>query len=98
MKDQIAEEIKEDRLDRVMLLQQEISLEQNEKRIGKKYRVLVEDYLEDEGIYLGRSYAESPEVDGQIIISSEGPLEIGSYVEVEIVDAEEYELYGEAIF
>ena len=95
MKDQIPEEIKQDRLDRLMTLQAEISLRKNRTRIGHTEKVLVTDVGED-GFALGRSRLEAPETDGEIVFSTgiKKP-EIGSFVDIRITEAETYDLRGE---
>ena len=95
MKDQIPEEVKQERLNRVMTLQREISLKKNLLRIGSTEKVLVTD-LNDEGMGLGRSVHEAPETDGEIVFRLNGKKpEIGSFVSVRITDAQPYDLMGE---
>ena len=94
MKDQVPEEIRQERLDRLMTLQQKISLRKNRQRIGKTERVLVTD-VNGEGLALGRSSREAPEIDGEIVFSfSEGTPAVGSFVSVRITEAETYDLRG----
>ena len=64
------------------------------KRIGQRLEVVIEEYLPEEDLYLGRSYAESPEIDGGIVVHAEQPLECGKFYFVQIEDANEYELIG----
>lgn len=92
MEKQIDEEVKEKRENELMIIQQEISKEKNLKKIGKTYKVLVEEY--DDMMWYGRSYEMAPEIDGQILFSSEQNIEIGSIVEVKITSALEYDLIG----
>lgn len=92
MEKQIDEEVKEKRENELMIIQQEISKEKNLKKIGKTYKVLVEGY--DDMMWYGRSYEMAPEIDGQILFSSEQNIEIGSIVEVKITSALEYDLIG----
>lgn len=94
MPDQIQEETKQKRLDELMLLQQEISLEHNQARVGKEYTVLTEGF--EEGMYVGRSSLEAPEVDGVVRFSARQALKPGQYVTVKITGADAYDLYGEA--
>lgn len=91
---QIPEQVKQARARELMLLQQGISLRANQKRIGQRLEVLVEEYLPEEKVYLARSYGEAPEIDGGIILRSEQPLECGSFYTAAIEDANEYELIG----
>lgn len=93
--DQIPEEIKQERLDRLMKVQAEISLEKNMKRIGETARVLVTDRNE-EGLYLGRSEREAPETDGEILFTCKGhDPEPGTFVNVRFTKADTYDLMGE---
>ena len=93
--DEIDEDIQNERLSALMEIQREISLEKNKEKIGKVIEVLVE---EKEGLtnrYRGRSKADAPdEVDGQVIFRCDEDLDIGSFVQVEITDAKEYDLFG----
>lgn len=95
---QIPDDVASSRLDTLMNIQQGISLENNEKRIGKIYDTLVEGVAEDGIFYIGRTYAEGPEVDGNVYFTSEEPLEPGDMISVRILIAENYDLTGEAIF
>lgn len=95
---QIEEDIKQQRQKEIMELQQEISWELNQNMIGKQLEVLIEGYLYEENVYLGRSYREAPGVDGYIFVSSEEELISGSMVLVRITDANEYDLIGEVIY
>lgn len=94
MPEQVEESVKEARVEQLMLLQQEISLRANEARVGQCLEVLIEQYLPEEQIYLGRSYGEAPEIDGSIVVRSEEPLECGAFYMVTIQQADEYELFG----
>ena len=93
--DEIDEDIQNERLSALMEIQREISLEKNKEKIGKVIEVLVE---EKEGLtnrYRGRSKADAPdEVDGQVIFRCDEDLDIGSFVQVKITDAKEYDLFG----
>lgn len=92
MPDQIPEEIKQKRLDDLMLTQQQISLELNRERIGTVCEVLV-DGCED-GCFTGRSMSEAPESDGIIKLTSARKLTSGEYVQVKITDCDAYDLMG----
>ncbi len=95
MDDQIDEEVKQLRLDQLMMLQQSVSMEINEARIGTTCEVLVDGF--DEGRPYGRSIYEAPESDGCIWLSAAEELEPGQYVMVKITDADAYDLYGDVI-
>ena len=97
MPDQIPDEIKQERLDRLMTLQQKISLKRNKARIGSVEQVLVTDTDGKENI-LGRSCREAPETDGEIYVScgEARPLP-GQFIPVQILSAEEYDLRGKML-
>ncbi|MBQ6613150.1 MAG: 30S ribosomal protein S12 methylthiotransferase RimO [Alistipes sp.] len=93
LKDDVADEIKHERVDRIMRLQERVSLENNAKRIGQTMRVIV-DRKEGE-FYIGRSEYDSPEVDQEIIIDSCGKrLYRGRFYDVQITDCEDYDLFA----
>lgn len=97
MPDQIPEEIKEERKDRIMLLQQEIAFEQARDRIGQEMMVMLEGRLVEENVLIGRSYCDAPGVDGYIFIESDLDLASGTMLKVRIIDSNEYDLIGEVI-
>lgn len=93
---QIDDDIKEDRRNLIMELQQGISYSLNSKKIGKIYKALIEDEY-DEGSYIARTYMDSPDIDGVVIINSKKVLEIGEWVNIKITDYLEYDLIGEIV-
>ena len=93
MKGQVKKADKEKRLDLIMTRQQEVSRDVNKKKIGRTYEVLVEG-LGEEGYY-GRSYEMAPEIDGLVFIDTDRDLVVGSYVNVKITEAAEYDLKAE---
>ena len=93
MPDQIPEEIKQQRLDRLMALQAEISRELNEARVGKTYKTLVTGH--DGLTYIGRTEMEAPDSDGEVHFFAERELSEGEFVNVVITRADTYDLYGE---
>ena len=95
MKAQISEEIKEDRKAELMELQQEISLERGNSRIGQVLLVMIEGKVADENAYVGRTYADAPNVDGYIFVQSPEMLMSGAFVKVRVTGALEYDLIGE---
>jgi len=97
MKNQIKKNIKQYRQKAVLELQNAISAEINTKRIGKVYKAIVDGIADDGIFYYGRTYAEAPEIDGQVYFTSLEPLELGCFVNVKILNAEEYDLIGEVI-
>ena len=90
LKDDVPEEVKRRRLDELMTLQSEISLEFNQSRVGSTERVLVDDVVGD--TLVCRSQYESPEVDGEILVPKTADVAVGSYLTVRITEADEYDL------
>ena len=94
MPDQVDEAVKQRRLDDLMMLQQSISMELNEARIGTECEVLVDGFDDETGRFYGRSLLEAPESDGCIWLESERALTPGEYVQVKITGADAYDLEG----
>jgi ribosomal protein S12 methylthiotransferase len=88
----VPETVKQERYHRFMLKQQEISSHKLQRRIGELMNVLVES-RDDEG-YIGRSYADAPEIDGLVHISTDDELVLGDFCQVRVDDADEYDLYA----
>ena len=95
--EQIFDSIKEERKNEIMAIQSEISAEILSKKIGKKLEVLIEEEVDEEN-YIGRTYMDSPEIDGVTYVHSDKNLEIGSFVQVNVVDSLDYDLVGEIIW
>lgn len=95
MDQQIPEEIKEDRKADLMELQQDISAEYGDSRIGETMMVMVEGKVADENAYVGRTYADAPGIDGYIFINTGEMLMSGDFVKVKVTGALEYDLIGE---
>ena len=96
LSDDVPEDVKQERVDRIMRLQERISLENNAKRIGQQMRVIIDRKEGD--FYIGRSQYDSPEVDQELIIDSYGKrLFRGRFYQVTITDAEDYDLYAELV-
>ncbi len=96
LKDDVSEEEKQRRADRIMLIQEQIALENNLSRVGRTMRVVVDSRQGD--YYVARSEYDSPEVDQEILIPVElRQLRRGHFYDVRITDAEGYDLYGEVI-
>ena len=93
--DNIPAEEKEERAQEIMEVQQEISLEKNEEKVGKTFKVLVDK--KEAGRYLGRTEFDSVEVDNEVIINSGKKLTIGDFVNVKITKAYDYDLEGEVV-
>ena len=98
MKDQIPENIKKQRRDILMSVQQDISRGYQESFIGQKIPVMIDESVNDsKDTYLGRTQHDAPDVDGVVFVHSPKPLPPGDFVSVRIVDAYEYDLVGEVL-
>lgn len=95
MEGQIEEVVKEARRDELMTLQQGISEEKNKQSIGKALPCIIEGYMPDEDVHVGRSFKDAPKVDGQVFIHSPWPLMAGQIVDVAVTGCTEYDLIGE---
>ena len=96
MEDDVPDEVKRERVDTIMAIQQNISLETNEKRVGTIEKVLV-DRIEGD-YYIGRTQYDSPEVDDEILISIDNAeLNVGDFVNVKLIKADYFDLYGELV-
>lgn len=92
--DQVADELKKERLERAMLHQQEISRKNNERFLGQTLEVLIEEFDADSGVWIGRSYMDAPEVDGNVFVKTHQKLEAGCFYPVQIESTQEYDLLG----
>ena len=95
MPDQIDEEVKLDRQAELMELQQEISLDKGNQRIGTEVEVMIEGKVADENAYVGRTYGDAPNVDGYIFVNTDTELLSGDFALVHVTGALEYDLIGE---
>lgn len=95
MENQIPEELKEERRDEVMSLQQGIAYDKAKEMTGRKLDAIIEGRLVDEDVYAARTYMDAPGVDGMLFISSERELMSGDIVHVMVTGAREYDLIGE---
>lgn len=95
--EQISDSLKEKRKNEIMAIQSEISADILSKNIGKRLEVLIEEQVDEEN-YVGRTYMDSPEIDGVTYVHSNKELGIGSFVEVNVVDSLDYDLVGEIIW
>jgi ribosomal protein S12 methylthiotransferase len=93
LEDDVPEEIKEERAAAIMSLQEGISLEKNQTKIGKTFKVLID--RKEGGYYYGRTEFDSPEVDNEVLINAgEHYLRVGDFTDIKIIEAEEHDLYG----
>lgn len=94
MADQVSEEVKEERRDELMELQQEISYDRGQDRIGQELLVMIEGKVADESAYIGRIYGDAPKVDGYIFVQTGELLMTGDFAKVRVTGALEYDLIG----
>lgn len=94
MADQVPEEVKEERRDELMELQQEISYDRGQDRIGQEILVMIEGKVADESAYIGRTYGDAPKVDGYIFVQTGELLMTGDFAKVRVTGALEYDLIG----
>jgi ribosomal protein S12 methylthiotransferase len=94
--DDVPEEVKQARVDAIMEIQQGISFEKNQEKIGNTYKVLIDK--KDGGYFVGRTEYDSPEVDNEVLIdASKHYATVGSFVNVKIDSAEDFDLYGQIV-
>jgi len=94
MEDQIDEKTAASRRDEIMELQQAVSFDLNESHVGEELEVLIEGYLPDEHVYVGRTYRDAPGVDGLFFVNFEGELMTGDIVRARVTEALGYDLSG----
>lgn len=96
LKDDVPAEVKQERAQQVMELQQGISFELNQQKIGKEFKVLID--RKEGNYFIGRTEFDSPEVDNEVLVDArEHFLRIGDFAQIKINHAEEFDLYGEVI-
>ena len=95
MTDQVPEELKEERRDELMELQQEISLEKGNDRIGQELMVMIEGKVAGESAYIARTYGDAPKVDGYLFVQTGELMMTGDFARVHVTGALEYDLIGE---
>ena len=93
----VPEEVKEERRRRFMELQAEISRQKLEARVGKIERVLIDEPEDEDGVAVGRTVHEAPEVDGVVYVTTKAPVNPGDFVDVKIVRAEDHDLVAQRI-
>ncbi|MDQ3142887.1 MAG: 30S ribosomal protein S12 methylthiotransferase RimO [Bacteroidota bacterium] len=96
LQDNVPEEIKAERSKKLMEIQEDISLEMNQRKVGQIFKVLID--RKEGGYYVGRTESDSPEVDNEILIpSNANHLRVGDFVQAKITDAEAFDLYAEIV-
>jgi ribosomal protein S12 methylthiotransferase len=94
--DDVPDELKQERADTIMEIQQGISYEKNQEKIGNTYKALIDK--KENGYFVGRTEYDSPEVDNEVLIdASQHYATIGSFVNVKIDSAEDFDLYGQIV-
>ena len=93
--DDVPEDVKQARADEIMEIQQQISYEINQEKIGKTFNVIIDKETED--YFVGRTEFDSPEVDNEVLITKDKTLQVGEIYSVKIISAEEFDLYGELV-
>lgn len=93
--DQVPDELKEERRDAIMELQQDIAFEKSENRTGSILEVMIEGKVADENVFVGRTYMDAPNVDGLIFVNTDAPLMSGDFCKVKVTGALDYDLIGE---
>jgi ribosomal protein S12 methylthiotransferase len=94
--DDVPEEVKQNRADAIMEIQQGISYEKNQEKIGQTYKVLIDK--KDGNYFVGRTEFDSPEVDNEVLIdASKHYGTVGSFVNAKIDSAEDFDLYGQIV-
>ena len=95
MENQVPEEVKKERRDEIMELQQEISLDKGNDRIGQELMVMIEGKVSGESAYIARTYGDAPKVDGYLFVQTGELLMTGDFARVRVTGAMEYDLIGE---
>lgn len=95
MNDDVPEEVKQERMETVMELQQSISFDLNQQKVGKEFRVMID--RKEGGNYIGRTESDSPEVDNEVVLPATEYLRVGDFVNVVIRSATEFDLAGEVL-
>ena len=91
----VPEEIKQERYERLMTLQQDISAQKLQEKVGKTLMVLVDEIDSEEGVAICRSYADAPEIDGHVYVDEiTAQVKVGQFLTVTIDDASEYDLFA----
>ena len=96
-KDQIEEDVKNNRRDTIMEIQQSVSLNNLKNKVGQVYECLIENITEDGEYYIARSYMDVPSEDGVIYIKYNPEYMVNEFVDVKIIDSDEYDLVGEIV-
>ena len=94
IKEQVADDIKEERKNKIMILQQEISRKKMKEKIGNSYEVIIENISDNGQYFIGRSYMDVPSEDGVIYVDYDPSIVLNEYIDVIIYDSDDYDLYA----
>ena len=94
---QLPEEVREERRERFMQVQAEISAENLRKKIGTVQRVLIDESEDEDGVAVGRTTADAPDIDGVIYVTTDRHLNPGDFVDVKVTDSRDYDLIGREV-
>ena len=94
---QLPEEVREERRERFMQVQAEISAENLRKKIGTVQRVLIDESEDEDGVAVGRTTADAPDIDGVIYVTTDRHLNHGDFVDVKVTDSRDYDLIGREV-
>ena len=93
MDDNVAEEVKQERVEEIMAVQEDISFQKNQKKVGNTYKVLFD--RKEGGYFIGRTEADSPEVDNEVLVNAENHyIRLGDFSNIKIEEADSFDLYG----
>lgn len=94
---QLPEEVREERRERFMQVQAEISAENLRKKIGTVQRVLIDESEDEDGVAVGRTTADAPDIDGVIYVTTDRHFNPGDFVDVKVTDSRDYDLIGREV-
>lgn len=91
----VSEEIKQERYERLMSLQQKISLAKKQAKVGQKLDIIIDDYGDLPGELIGRTKYDAPQIDGKVYVSGDGTIKIGDIIKAKIISANAYDFFAE---
>lgn len=94
---QVPQQLKEERRDELMEIQQEVAFDKAERKVGSVVEVMIEGRVADENVFVGRTYMDAPDVDGLIFVYADAELMTGDFCRVRVTGAQDYDLIGELI-
>ena len=94
---QLPDEVREERRNRFMQVQAEISADILKAKVGTTQRVIIDEPEDEDGVAVGRTMADAPDIDGLIYVTTDRPLKPGDFVDVKVTDSRDYDLIGKLI-